>query len=75
MLQTLLILIGLGVLTAINAAVINIVLVLLGSPIHYISNDSWWFYIVLTLIELYIINRFSLIDKILNSVRNYLLKD
>ena len=75
MLQTLLILIGFGVLTAINAAFINIVLVLLDSPIHYISNDSWCVYIVLTLIEIYIINRFSLIDKILNSLRNYFLKD
>ena len=72
MLSTFLILIGLGVLTAINAAVINVFFKLLGSPIHYISDDSWWVYIVITLIEIYIFNRFSVIDKILNFVRNYL---
>ncbi len=71
MLRTFLPLIGFCLLVVINAIIINFSLELLGNPVYYISDVSWLAYAVLALIEIHIFHRFRVMDKILNSVRNY----
>ena len=68
------VLIVFAVLTAINYIVIGIISNLLGSPIHYWSDDfhSFLFFIILAVIEIKLIYRYKPIAKILNSIRNYL---
>ena len=75
MLHLFLVLIGFIVLTIINKIVIGIIANLLGSPIHYWSDDglSLLFFIILAAIEINLYYRYK--DKILNSIRNYFLKD
>jgi uncharacterized membrane protein len=74
-LQLFLVLIVLAVISVINVIVIGIIANLLGSPIHYweFVDEKVWPFLVLSLIEIYLYNRYK--DKILNSIRNYLLKD
>lgn len=74
LLQLFLVIIGFAVISVINAIVIGFIANLLGSPIHYWDfEEEFWSFVALAVIEIYLYNRYK--DKILNSIRNYLLKD
>lgn len=72
--QLFLVIIGFAVISVINVIVIGFIANLLGSPIHYWDlEEEFWSFVALAAIEIYLYNRYK--DKILNSIRIYLLKD